>query len=119
MKRAVFLYNAQSGKGRIKRNVERICDIFREAEYDLEPVPIDFDANPFDGREEIGLMVVAGGDGQRVCILHRVRTERRCGDCRVAGCGGKSDERKVKAVRADAGRSARRGRWFDSRYPTG
>ena len=63
MKRAVFLYNAQSGKGRIKRNVERICDIFREAEYDLEPVPIDFDANPFDGREEIGLMVVAGGDG--------------------------------------------------------
>lgn len=63
MKSAVFLYNAQSGKGRIRRNVERVCDVFREGGYDIEPVPIDFDANPFDGRERIDLMVVAGGDG--------------------------------------------------------
>ena len=63
MKRAVFLYNDQSGKGRIARNVEAICAVFREAEYDIEPVAVDFDANPFDGREQIDLMVVAGGDG--------------------------------------------------------
>lgn len=63
MKSAVFLYNAQSGKGRIRRNVERVCDVFREGGYDILPVPIDFDANPFDGREQIDLMVVAGGDG--------------------------------------------------------
>lgn len=63
MKKAVFLYNHRSGKGRIKRNVEMVCAIFREAEYDIEPVPIDFEANPFDGREDIDLMVVAGGDG--------------------------------------------------------
>ncbi len=63
MKSAVFLYNAQSGRGRIRRNVERVCDVFREGGYDILPVPIDFDANPFDGREQIDLMVVAGGDG--------------------------------------------------------
>ena len=63
MKRAVFLYNDQSGKGRIGRNVEPVCEVFRQAGYDIEPVPIDFGANPFDGREQIGLMVVAGGDG--------------------------------------------------------
>ena len=63
MKSAVFLYNAQSGRGRIRRNVERVCDVFREGGYDILPVPIDFDANPFDGREQIDLRVVAGGDG--------------------------------------------------------
>ncbi|MDE5691970.1 MAG: YegS/Rv2252/BmrU family lipid kinase, partial [Alistipes sp.] len=63
MKSAVFLYNDQSGKGRIRRNVGRICDIFREGGYDILPLPVDFDANPFDGREQIDLMVVAGGDG--------------------------------------------------------
>ena len=63
MKKAVFLYNSQSGKGRIGRNVEPVCEVFRQAGYDIEPVPIDFGANPFDGREQISLMVVAGGDG--------------------------------------------------------
>ena len=63
MKSAVFLYNAQSGRGRIRRNVERVCDVFREGGYDILPVPIDFGANPFDGHEQIDLMVVAGGDG--------------------------------------------------------
>lgn len=63
MKTAVFLYNDQSGKGRIRRSVERVCDVFREGGYDVVPVPIDFSANPFDGHEQIDLMVVAGGDG--------------------------------------------------------
>ena len=63
MKRAVFLYNKQSGKGRIGGKVDAICEIFREAGYAIEPVAIDFEVNPFDGRETIDLMVVAGGDG--------------------------------------------------------
>lgn len=63
MKKAVFLYNDQSGKGRISGKVNAVCAIFREAEYAIEPLPIDFDANPIDGREDIDLLVVAGGDG--------------------------------------------------------
>ncbi|WP_296006003.1 diacylglycerol kinase family protein [uncultured Alistipes sp.] len=75
MKKAVFLYNDQSGKGRIRRNVERICDIFRQAEYDIRPLPIDFEANPFDGNEEIDLMVVAGGDGTINFTLNAMKSK--------------------------------------------
>ncbi len=63
MKKAVFLYNNQSGKGRIGEKVDAVCEVFRGAGYGIEPVAIDFGANPFDGRETIDLMVVAGGDG--------------------------------------------------------
>lgn len=75
MKKAVFLYNDQSGKGRIRRNVERVCAIFREAEYDIEPVPIDFGANPFDGREGIDLMVAAGGDGTVNFVVNAMKSK--------------------------------------------
>lgn len=63
MKRAVFLYNPQSGKGHIARNADNICAVFRDGGYDIRPQPIDFGANPFDGNEAVDLMVVAGGDG--------------------------------------------------------
>lgn len=63
MKKAVFLYNVQSGKGRIVRNVEAILAALREGGYEARTQPIDFAKNPFDGNEGIDLMVVAGGDG--------------------------------------------------------
>ncbi len=63
MKRAAFLYNDRSGRGRIAGRLDAILAVFRDAGYAIEPVPIDFDANPFDGRDGLDLMVVAGGDG--------------------------------------------------------
>lgn len=63
MKKAVFLYNPQSGKGRIERNVEAICKALSEHGYEVKPQTIDFGKNPFDGNEQIDLMVAAGGDG--------------------------------------------------------
>ncbi len=63
MKKAAFLYNKQSGRGRIAARVEEIRTVFAEHDYDLEPLPVDFNKNPFDGRERLNLMVVAGGDG--------------------------------------------------------
>ncbi len=63
MKKAAFLYNKQSGRGRIAARVEEIRAVFAEHDYDLEPLPVDFKKNPFDGRERLDLMVVAGGDG--------------------------------------------------------
>ncbi|WP_418426904.1 YegS/Rv2252/BmrU family lipid kinase [Alistipes sp.] len=63
MKQAVFLYNTRSGKGKIARNIEAICTVFRAYGYEITPQLIDFCANPFDGNETIDLMVVAGGDG--------------------------------------------------------
>lgn len=63
MKKAVFLYNDRSGKGRIARSTEQILTVFRANGYDISPQPIDFGANPFDDNEQIDLMVAAGGDG--------------------------------------------------------
>ena len=63
MKRAVFLYNPESGRGRVAREAEQIDEIFRTNGYKVIPQPIDFSVNPFDGHETIDLMVVAGGDG--------------------------------------------------------
>ena len=67
MKTAVFLYNPESGKGKIARNVGCISTIFQAYGYDVTPQRIDFAVNPFDGNETIDLMVVAGGElcGQR------------------------------------------------------
>ncbi|WP_418992218.1 YegS/Rv2252/BmrU family lipid kinase [Alistipes sp.] len=63
MKKAVLLYNPCSGKGRIGRNTETICTVFRAYGYDISPQPIDFGRNPFEGNEQVDLLVVAGGDG--------------------------------------------------------
>ena len=63
MKRAVLLYNAEAGKGKIEKNIDHIVDIFREADYDMQPLPIRFGTNPFDWCGKIDLAVIAGGDG--------------------------------------------------------
>lgn len=63
MKRAVFLYNEESGRGRIARSVEAVCAELRAGGYAVRPQVIDFSADPFEGNEAIDLMVVAGGDG--------------------------------------------------------
>ena len=63
MKRAVLLYNAAAGKGKIEKNVDRIVDIFRESGYDMQPLPIRFGLNPFDWCGKVDLAVIAGGAG--------------------------------------------------------
>lgn len=75
MKQAVFLYNTRSGKGRIGRNAEKICAVFREYGYDIRPQSIDFAVNPFDGNEQTDLMVVAGGDGTVNYVVNAMRSK--------------------------------------------
>lgn len=63
MKRAILIYNPQAGRGKIERKIIQIVNIFHEVDCDMVPAPIDFGRNPFDGREDVDLAVVAGGDG--------------------------------------------------------
>ena len=73
MKKALFLYNPQSGRGRIEQHKEKIVEIFQAADYAIEPVEIDFGKNPFAGHEDLDLAVVAGGDGTVNFAVNRLR----------------------------------------------
>ena len=75
MKSAVFLYNTQSGKCKIERCTEAVCTVFRAYGYDIKPQLIDFGTNPFDGNEQIDLMVVAGGDGTVNYVVNAMRNK--------------------------------------------
>ena len=75
MKSAVFLYNTQSGKCKIERCTEAVCTVFRAYGYDIKPQLIDFGANPFDGNEQIDLMVVAGGDGTVNYVVNTMKNK--------------------------------------------
>jgi len=73
VKKAIFLYNTQSGKGRIERNVEAIVAVFRGYGYAVAPRIIDFARNPFDGHADLDLVVVAGGDGTVNYVVNRMK----------------------------------------------
>ena len=57
------MYNPHAGRGRVAAKIDDIISIFALAGYDLQPVKIRFDGNPFEGYEDVDLAVVAGGDG--------------------------------------------------------
>lgn len=73
MKKALFIYNPQSGKGKIANRVDEICRVFHENGYELQPHEINFKENPYEGHEDIDLMVVAGGDGTVNFALNGMR----------------------------------------------
>lgn len=75
MKKALFLYNPQSGRGRIERNVDALLTLLGRR-FEVEAVPIDFTRNPFEGRSEIEAVIVAGGDGT---VNYAVNRMKQCG----------------------------------------
>ncbi len=75
MKKAILLYNRQAGKGRAEARVEAVCGVFRERGWEIAARAVDFGVNPFDGCEEIDLMVVAGGDGTVNYVLNSMKNK--------------------------------------------
>ena len=73
MKRAILLYNIQAGKGRAEKKLDKIVSIFREHDYEIQPLQIDFSVNPFDNISDVDLVVVAGGDGTLNYVVNRMK----------------------------------------------
>lgn len=59
----MLLYNPKAGKGRCESEVSAIVEVFRSEGIDLHPRAILFGTDPFEGAEDVALVVVAGGDG--------------------------------------------------------
>lgn len=73
--KALLLYNTKAGKGRIVRRIERIVAIFAEKGIELQPKELLFTENPFDGNEDVELVVVCGGDGTINYVVNNMRTK--------------------------------------------
>lgn len=72
-KQLLLLYNVKAGRGRLKRKMDTIEQIFVDAGYDPHPKMLRFGENPFDGAPEVDLVVICGGDGTINYVVNAMR----------------------------------------------
>ncbi|MFR9594219.1 MAG: diacylglycerol kinase family protein, partial [Rikenellaceae bacterium] len=82
MKKALFLYNNADEKAKIERQAESIEAILREGGYDTQRCTIDFKGDQIEGREDLDLVVIAGGDGS---VNYIVNLMKQCGSKAAIG----------------------------------
>lgn len=73
MKKTLFLYNPQAGRGKIEHHKEQIMARLAAQGYHVEAEPIDFTKNPFERCASWALVVVAGGDGTVNYVINRMK----------------------------------------------
>ena len=71
---ALLLYNTSSGRGRIWHHIADIRAIFAKAGIDITPREINFRRNPFEGIEDVELVVVCGGDGTVNFVVNKMKS---------------------------------------------
>ena len=91
MRKAILLYNKQAGRGRVEYNLDSVLTLFADAGYSIEPCHIEFGKNPFDGYENIDLVVVAGGDGTLNYVVNAMMHKRLRIDIGVLPAGTAND----------------------------
>lgn len=73
-KKLLLLYNVKAGRGRIRRKMDALEQIFSEAGYAPIPKMLRFGQNPFEGEsDDIDLVVICGGDGTINYVVNAMR----------------------------------------------
>ncbi len=73
MKKALFLYNNAAGKAKIEKRIESITAILTEGGYHTEQCTINFKSDQIGGRNDLDLVVVAGGDGTVNFVVNLIK----------------------------------------------
>ena len=71
--RALLLYNSRAGRGRIVGHISKIVELFDSHGISLKPKELEFGCDPFEGDEDIDLVVVSGGDGTVNFVVNKMR----------------------------------------------
>ena len=73
-KKLLLLYNVKAGRGRIRRKMDALEQIYSEAGYTPIPKMLRFGQNPFEGEsDDIDLVVICGGDGTINYVVNAMR----------------------------------------------
>ena len=71
----LILYNPKAGKGRIRRKMDAVEEVFFTAGYTPVPKMLRFGENPFDSLDgEYELVVICGGDGTINYVVNAMKT---------------------------------------------
>lgn len=73
--KGLMLYNSRAGKGRLRSHIDAIVEIFNNEGIELCTKLIEFDKNPFDGHEDVDMVVVCGGDGTINFVVNMMRSK--------------------------------------------
>lgn len=81
MKRILFVYNPNSGRGKIKRNAHKIAEMYRSEGYDVTPyatkAPLDAQNKVSSDAHNYDLVVCAGGDGTLSEVVSGIMEAKR------------------------------------------
>lgn len=99
--KALLLYNTASGRGRINSRLNEIITLFAKAGYEVTPQKIEFSKNPFEGHEDIDLVVICGGDGTVNFVINALKEKDLDPEIGIIPAGTANDFAHALGMKSD------------------